>query len=185
VPPWYVVGGRLVTITTLSMHAEASLFAWPTPDNDKFANARDLGSVTSGNNTFVIGGATRELLEDYPADHRTVWFKWTAPASGTVSFDTAATPPPRWDSAMRLLRMPSGGTVMADLVLLDEQDDNALQPGVTTPDGYGTTLVSSAVTAGDVLYVQVDSYTYTEEPSTGDPSAGFPRANCVLTWSLV
>src|SRR2546428_13201624 len=65
--------------------------AWAQPVNDNFANAQLLfgpGGFISGNST----GATEEPGEAFivgiPAG-ASVWYKWTAPASGPVTFATA------------------------------------------------------------------------------------------------
>ncbi len=69
---------------------QIGLKAAPPPPNDNFANAQVVGPTlpvnTSGNNDF----ATVEIGEpddhgDYPSGtSRSVWFSWTAPASGRI-----------------------------------------------------------------------------------------------------
>ncbi len=61
------------------------------PPNDDFASAQEIkAGATSASGT--TGGATREAGEpdpypDRPDDH-SVWYRWTAPASGSVTVDT-------------------------------------------------------------------------------------------------
>lgn len=63
--------------------------------NDKFANAVEL----TGNDITAIGynidATSDELNEPFiresPVNHRTVWWRWTAPASGTVAISLQGT----------------------------------------------------------------------------------------------
>src|SRR4051794_15928999 len=57
------------------------------PGNDLLANFRIIAG-TSGTIANRIDGATREPLEPLVAGQNTVWFKWTAPFSGSTSFNT-------------------------------------------------------------------------------------------------
>lgn len=70
------------TIYTLlsSLALTLTLNAAP-PANDNFANAQELVSGVTFNGTTV--GATREPGD--PGNDDTVWFKWTAPASGVAN----------------------------------------------------------------------------------------------------
>lgn len=148
------------------------------PVNDDFASATDLGSATSGEVTFDNTGATIETGEwdDTGAGH-SVWFTWTAPDDGTVSFDTADTPAPRWDS---YLAAYDGGFARGDQVADD--DDGLLQPSVTTADGFGTSLITFVVTSGTTYHIQVGSYDYAADGT--NPDAGYPRTDCKLRWSF-
>lgn len=147
------------------------------PVNDDIANAVDLGSDPSGYVVFDITDATVEAGETDLADGHTVWFKFTAPADGVYVFDTAATPPPRWDS---LIAAYIGGPTIADLSFLGYDDDGLLQDGVSTADGFGTSMMTPSLAAGTVLWLQVNSYDYAAE--SPNPSAGYPRDDCVLRW---
>jgi hypothetical protein len=62
------------------------------PSNDDFANARDLGSGPTASASGTNRWATAEAGEPdhYPGIPaiRSVWYRWTAPASGPVGVDT-------------------------------------------------------------------------------------------------
>ena len=68
----------------------ASFTALNAPNNDNFAAAQVIASssgTTSGNNTL----ATKETGEPDHAGNpggKSVWYAWTAPSSGTWTFDT-------------------------------------------------------------------------------------------------
>src|SRR5205823_5924267 len=80
---------RSLAVCALTLLGAASVKAQPA--NDLFANGWVLNGLnvsTNGNTT----GATREDGEPYPVGGtiggRSVWFTWTAPASGTVRVNT-------------------------------------------------------------------------------------------------
>ena len=67
---------------------ESYIAALPRPVNDDFTNATVIAG-TSGSVTGSNVAATFEENEPYDyGDHGTVWWRWTAPASGTAVFDT-------------------------------------------------------------------------------------------------
>jgi len=86
--------GNLDTLTTDDTNGVQSLYGPASvPPNDAFANAT-LITLTGGNTTSVKGyntKATRETGEprnvDNPGAH-SVWWRWTAPSSGSVTLDT-------------------------------------------------------------------------------------------------
>ena len=67
-----------------------ALNAIPAPSNDNFDNAQEIsGSSSSVNGTNV--SATRESSDPWsgtPNAERSVWYKWTAPFSGSATLDT-------------------------------------------------------------------------------------------------
>jgi hypothetical protein len=61
------------------------------PSNDAFASAEVISGV-SGTVTGTRDGATAEPGEPTPMpQYHSVWYSWTAPAYGTLSFDTGGT----------------------------------------------------------------------------------------------
>src|SRR6185312_2526327 len=64
--------------------------SWAAPVNDKFTNATVIigqAGTTTGSNA----GATSEAGEPVAASvggGKTIWYKWTAPFTGTVMFNT-------------------------------------------------------------------------------------------------
>ena len=62
------------------------------PSNDNFANAVTLtggsGSVTGNNFYSTLQSGEPDQDGDAPTEKSSVWYRWTAPASGSVTFDT-------------------------------------------------------------------------------------------------
>ena len=63
------------------------------PDNDAFESARDLGAGPKASATGDTTRATREANDpsvfDWSYGAATVWYSWTAPASGGVEIETS------------------------------------------------------------------------------------------------
>ena len=98
VPIWL----KLVQVGTLAGLAILTSSGWGAPANDNFANAQVItgpaGNV-SGNNL----GATTEpgeppTIAGAPAG-ASVWYSWTAPATGPVTFNTFLISFSRWMAA--------------------------------------------------------------------------------------
>ncbi len=133
------------------------------PANDAFASAQALAG-TSGSANGSNGGATKESGEPNHAGNRggaSVWFSWTAPASGPVIFDTAG-------SAPDTLLAAYSGTNLPSLVFLAGNDD------VSSSDK--TSRISFTATAGTAYSIAVDGW----RGATGTASQG-PLA---LHWTL-
>jgi hypothetical protein len=125
------------------------------PANDDFVNASTLaGSV--GSTTGTLAGASAELDEPAPCQGETgcngtdqgptatTWYAWTAPATGTVVFDTCTTP----GSTSTLLAAYSG-TALDALSKLASGDNSACS--------NGGSRVSFDVTSGQTYRIQVDA----------------------------
>ncbi len=110
--------------------------------NDAFANALTL----SGTNGSVLGytrPATREPGEPAHAGNpggRSVWFRWIAPRSGSMTIDTAGS---RFDTLLAAYTGESLGT----LIPAGQQ---------AAPSGTGFSRVTFNVSAGTVCSVAVD-----------------------------
>lgn len=89
------------------------------PANNNYANAITLSGVsgsTNGDNTgATLQGVERPPFNDNTNDN-TVWYKWTAPQNGQVTFDLTGT---SVDTVMSIYT----GSALASLVLVDENDD--------------------------------------------------------------
>lgn len=113
------------TIAGLS-HALQPGAATP-PINDNFAAALPLSGApvsTTGHN----GGATQESGEPVNAKlNGSVWWTWTAPASGTVQVTTAGSD---FDTVLSV----HTGAAVNSLTLIAEDDDNG--PGGTSAAGF-------------------------------------------------
>lgn len=132
--------------TTLVATAAPAAAAAPT--NDDFVAATALTSTASGSVTGSNLDATHEVGE--PADTRfaSVWWSWTAPASGTYLFDTCGT---TFESALVLYT----GTSVADLSMTSTWAGDCWYEGWY----YENDQVTLTATAGTTYYVQVGNST--------------------------
>ncbi|MBC8008512.1 MAG: MBG-2 domain-containing protein [Burkholderiales bacterium] len=106
------------------------------PANDAFANAAALtGSVVTGTNLY----ASAQEFDPFPASH-SVWWRWTAPATGVLRLDTAA-------SAIPTTLAVLTGTAPDDLDLIIEDTRPGQRAKVEFP-----------VTAGVTYRIAVDAY---------------------------
>ena len=127
------------------------------PANDAFASATTLSGAT-GTTTFNSGGATRESGE--PAHGATsgaasVWFTWTAPASGSLRVTTAG-------SGYDTLLAAYTGSALGSLTQLAANDD---------ANGGTTSSITFNVTAGTTYRFAADGW-------GGQAGAG------MLNWTL-
>jgi len=116
-------------------HAVAAYRAIP-PANDNFANAEAVTGI-SGQKTGTNAGATKEAGEPNHAGSaggRSVWWRWTAPASGSTTVNT-------FGSAFDTLLAVYTGTQVNSLTLVAANDDSGglLQSSVTFSASAGTT----------------------------------------------
>jgi len=114
--------------------------------NDNFANAITL-SGASGSTTGSNVGATKESGEPVnPANGggASVWWKWTAPSSGNVSFSTSGS---AFDTIMAIY---TGNAVNALNLITYNDDEN--YPSIVT------SIVTFNATAGTTYYISVDGY---------------------------
>lgn len=121
-----------------------------TVPNDDFAAAWQL-SGQSGSVTASNVQSTKEAGEPNHAGNpggHSVWFKWTAPATGYVSWDT---PGSSFDTLLAVYT----GTDVANLVQVAANDDIAFN--LWWPDGrYRESYLSFIAQQGQTYYVAVD-----------------------------
>lgn len=154
--PFNITAGTTATVN-------AALAQAP-PPNDAFANAQ----VLSGANGTVAGanaGATKESGEPNhggQAGGGSIWYRWTAPATGTATVTTCG-------SDFDTLLGAYTGTAVNGLTTLSGNDDAC---GVQSAVSFGAT-------AGVTYRVAVDGYANTRGQvaldwsiATGGPSAG-------------
>jgi hypothetical protein len=146
---WIKVDGFAQATGTINLHLQEVL-PGASPPNDNFAHASLLAFLPGEMSTSGSGdnaGATLEageaaLVAGVPAGV-SVWYRWTAPVSGTTTIDTAASD---FDT---LLGVYTGTTV------------NVLT-AVASNDDVGTSDLTSSVrfqaTAGTEYFVRVDGY---------------------------
>jgi Ca2+-binding RTX toxin-like protein len=117
--------------------------AWrQAPFNDNFAEAAELRG-TSGIVTGSSQGATPEPGEPDEAQ-ATVWYRWTAPASGLVSLDTAGS---NFDTILNVYR----GTSVPDLVRVARNDDDPFL-------GCCSSRVSFRASEGQTYRISIDDF---------------------------
>lgn len=141
----------------------------PTPSNDNFADAITLtgssGSTTLTNagstheidEPFGFGGATDESAEIIPQG--TVWYKWVAPASYHVSFDTFGSNAKANSPADSVINIWTG-TSLTDLVNVawgDDSNDIYGSYDVNVPDIYAAHCEFDAV-EDETYYIQIRGY---------------------------
>lgn len=124
--------------------------AWAAPANDNYANATDLGSAgmiaVSGDNS----DASREP-DEYPGQ-RTVWFRWTAPVTGSVTYTTCDT-----DFDNVVIWFADTGAAMpqeSDLVFYSD-DDN---PNCGRAPAFGGSTRTLSVTEGTTYSIRVSGF---------------------------
>lgn len=130
--------------------------------NDHLASAVALsgasGSVTMD---FTDADYTETGSPDeatwWGGPHKSLWFRWTAPSDGDFAF-TLSTAPDMWDLA----------------ISPDAPDWDGFLANSQTWTGDGSDPAVVTVTAGDVLLMFADDYSY----ETGSP----PTTNAVLSW---
>lgn len=142
------------------------------PANDNFVNAVPIsgtaGTVSGINNlaTVETGEPTFIVPNDNPYGVNigaTTWYVWTAPASGTVTFDTIGS------SFDTVLAVYTGANV-SSLTMIGANDD-----GVVPPQSQ----FSFFATRGAIYYIQVSGYN--SVPS--DPSQA-AQGTVTLNWTM-
>jgi hypothetical protein len=141
----------------------ALLFS-PSPTNDDFANSTKL----AGMRTHILAsnaGATKEPGEP---DHlgnpggSSVWYSWTAPASGRVTLSTNDIPPylpPSWTGGVVITISPNLRPPICGM----EIDQNPPPPFFPVFAAYTGTNVISLVPAGNCQPMNLDAYPHAVE----------------------
>ena len=133
------------------------------PANDAFAAAQSLGNPGAASGS--LGASTAEASKEpgepvhgapnVPSNNASIWYRWVAPATGTLTVSTAGS---GFDTVLALYT----GTSLNALAAVASNDD------------YGGTLqsrITPTVTAGTTYWLAVDGYTTS-------------RGAVALTWSL-
>jgi uncharacterized delta-60 repeat protein len=144
------------------------------PANDNFANATAIygytGSTTGANTgaTLQPGEPTSITLDDLAGVTNSVWFAWTAPAGGTVTFDTIGS---SFDTVLAVYTATNGLSV-SNLALIAANDD--INYPVQT-----NSQVSFMATNGATYYIAVDGNSDTYSLLGSGASGGY-----TLNWNL-
>jgi Bacterial Ig domain/PASTA domain len=158
------LGGRSTAILALAALAAGSALllavgsAGAAPSNDNFASAQTISGWT-GSVTGSSVGATFEAGEprhEYGAAEKTIWYVWTAPQSGSVTFDT-------YGSDFRAFVSVYTGSKVDSLTLVAR--------GLPTHVSNTVTRLTFAAGQGTTYRIQIDG------------QAGSPSGNLVLTWN--
>jgi hypothetical protein len=121
----------------------------PPPSNDNFASAQPI-SGTSGSVTGTNVGATVEPGEQNIQDNRggaSVWYKWTAPVTGSYRFDTCTANP----GVVGLIGTFAGSTVSSASEFGPGPGQDLCPAGEA-----GSTVITETMSAGLALYVKFD-----------------------------
>ena len=139
-------GATPIAITAAnSVTVDAALGYLP-PTNDDFDNARTIAGA-AGTIDGTNHGATKETGEPNHADNeggKSVWYQWTAPSTGTFSFDTCGSD---YDTVLAAY----AGTTVNALSPLGSDDDGCGQGG-------GGSEISFAATTGTTYRIAVDGF---------------------------
>ncbi|MCW2931881.1 MAG: fibronectin type protein [Actinomycetia bacterium] len=137
------------------------------PSNDNFANAQVItgasGSVTGSNIGATVENG--ELTIQDNAGGASVWYTWTAPADGTVTFDTCSATPGVDGHIEAFL-----GSSVGSLTYFGPGPGQDLCPA-----GEAGSTISFTVSAGVTIDVKFDGINYGNGPSEGP---------FTLEWSL-
>ncbi|HEX8551181.1 MAG TPA: S8 family serine peptidase [Abditibacteriaceae bacterium] len=145
------------------------------PINDNFSGAIDLQPRNAGRITGTTIGATLETGEfdpTYGSGGESIWFTWTAPAAGTVDFNTTGSKTTSGNDYNTHLGVYTGGFVTGLTDVASNNDDGALV----------TSRVSFTAQGGTTYRIRVDNGGYT----SGDSAQKYDAAHgtVALTWSL-
>lgn len=115
------------------------------PDNDAFADATLLGATPGQSDASNVLASKQSGEPDHAgsAGGASVWFAWTAPASGDFTFTTQGS---AFDT---LLAVYQGATPGALTTLASNNDDGS---------GGGASSVTLSATAGQTYWIAVDGY---------------------------
>jgi Calx-beta domain len=135
-----------LNIILIGISSFASDVVFAAPVNDNFASRIVLAGQTNTNTTAGSNvGATKETGEPNHAGNsggHSVWWTWTSPTSGVVTFDTFGS------SFDTLLAIYTGSSVSALIQVAANDDSN----------GSYTSLVTFNAVAGTVYQIAVDGY---------------------------
>ena len=149
---------NLLAASVLAVLASSASAA--TPPNDSFSAAH-LISGASGSTTGTTVGATKEPGEPKPHKSGSIWYRWTAPSDGTVTFTKSGA--------------NYGPTL--DVYTGDSLSGLTATPATTEygySDGARATFHAFRASAAVTYHIYIDS----------GPAADAPGADFALRWSL-
>jgi uncharacterized delta-60 repeat protein len=146
------------------------------PANDNFTNAIAIGGLT-GSVSGTNNGASLELpceatnifFDDFSAVTNSVWYAWTAPAAGTVTFNTVGS---GFDTVLAVYQPITLTAALCSAVQIVGDHHYVNASGVVQTNSQ----VSFSVAAGGTYYVSVNGN------AAADPTND--AGTYVLNWSL-
>lgn len=134
----------------------------PPPSNDNLADRIVLTGASGSDGPVTIDYATLEASEVY--GHQTIWYEWTAAATGNKDFwtygslatDLNGDCSNRLDTQLFVYTAPTNTPGIGDLVDFAFNDDSSDQP--VSPDCNWTSWVTLAAVAGTTYYIKVGTY---------------------------
>jgi hypothetical protein len=117
------------------------------PANDDFAASWGIAGTSGSTNGYTIGASKESGEPAHAADvgGHSVWYNWTAPASGPVDFNTSGS---SYDTTLGIYT----GSVVTNLSLVAGNDDTSVPPGAHW------SRVSFNAIAGVTYRVAIDGY---------------------------
>lgn len=116
------------------------------PANDDFASAVTIAGANGATNSYTIGASKEpgEPAHAFDVGGHSVWYRWTAPLSGPVEFNTAAS---TFDTTLAIYT----GNNMTNLSFVAANDDD-------TAAGVHTSRLSFDAQAGVTYQIAIDGY---------------------------
>ncbi|HSS18469.1 MAG TPA: NF038122 family metalloprotease [Pyrinomonadaceae bacterium] len=128
------------------------------PPNDNFANGQVISGPTgsvSGSNVFGSKEAGEPLNPPGTGGGKSIWYVWTAPGTGSATFDTQG-------STFDTILAAYTGSAVNSLTVLASNDD--IDP-VTAPEPRNIqSRITFNVTAGTTYRIQVDGFDADQGP---------------------
>jgi len=117
----------------------------PFPINDNFNNALIINTASGNTNGTTVGGTKQpgEPLHAGSTGGKSIWYRWTAPATGNVSFNTQGS------NFNTVLAVYTGNAVNSLVQVASNNDD---------PNGGTTSRVMFNATTGTVYRIAIDGF---------------------------
>ena len=130
------------------------------PANDDFADAFPIAEAYGGTNSYTIGASKEpgEPAHAFDVGGHSVWYRWVAPMSGPVEFNTAGS---TFDTTLAIYT----GNSLTNLSFIAANDDD-------TAAGLHTSRLSFDAEAGVTYRIAIDGY-------------GGDFGNFNLNWNMV
>ena len=149
---WNVSAGTTYAISVIEYAGDNTftlrLDATPTPANDNFANAQDLGQELDVDVDGTTVGATIESGEPYSEfRYDSVWYRWTAPKRTRVWIDNCDGPS---DSAITV----NTGSALGSLT---EVDDHTAEPRPPACEDFDRHRIEFLAKTGTTYFIRVST----------------------------